>query len=101
MERKVKLPPNFDRANNISDKVRLAILKNMLELESARVLVTLPIADEQVTNYEYTMDAINKYVSPRINEVFKRYKFNERKQKEGVSFERFFTAAKQRLVNCN
>ncbi|CAH2091003.1 unnamed protein product [Euphydryas editha] len=121
----VKLPPSFDlRASNAasewrlwrasfedylistkqdvsSDRIKLALLRNMIGIDSARVLLTLPLTEDKASNYESVMAAIEKYVSPRVNEVFEIYKFNERKQKQGEAFDNFFTDCKQLLLNCN
>ncbi|CAH0730973.1 unnamed protein product, partial [Brenthis ino] len=125
MENKVKLLPNFDlrasgaaaewqvwrtcfegylvstRQDGASDKIRLALLRNMLGMESARVLLTLRIPTDKAGVYEAVINAIDKYVSPRVNQVFERFKFNDRKQKEGESFDHFLTDLKQLLLNCN
>lgn len=125
MEGSVKLPPNFDiRSPNAAsewkvwiqafedylvsigkddsqDKVKLSLLRNMMGIESARLLHTLPITETESQVYANVIRAINNYVSPRANQVFERYKFNERKQKEGESFHNFLTDLKQLLANCS
>ncbi|KAL4718928.1 hypothetical protein ACJJTC_009979 [Scirpophaga incertulas] len=75
----VKLPPNFDiRAPNVgtewrlwklsfedyligmgqeqaSDKVKLSLLRNMLGMESTRIILTLPTSVKDACNYEKVM----------------------------------------------
>ncbi|XP_063391559.1 uncharacterized protein LOC134677054 [Cydia fagiglandana] len=126
MEHSIKLPPNFDlRAanaatewrlwrlcfedylvgsgqDNAADKIKLALLRNMLGMEAARIVITsLQLSESEKDNYDSVMNAITKYVSPRVNEVFERFKFNNRKQLEGESFDNFFTECKQLILTCN
>lgn len=53
-----------------ADHVKVALMKNMMGLESATILATLPLSSEKTVKYESLKDAISKYVRPRANEVF-------------------------------
>lgn len=120
----VKLPPNFDLRSQAaatewrfwrvlfedylistgqdeaSDKIKLSLLRNMMGPESSKVIMTFKLSqDEQV--YDKVIQCIEAYVNPKYNEVFERYKFNERNQKEHESFENFYTALRQQISTCN
>lgn len=121
----VKLPPNFDiRAqaaatewkawkcmfedyligigqDGASDKIKLSLLRNMMGPESTKVIQSLKMSKEEGENYEKVLQEIEKYVNPKCNEVFERYKFNERKQEDGEKFENFYTSLRQLISSCN
>ncbi|KAK9711783.1 hypothetical protein QE152_g25266 [Popillia japonica] len=121
----VKLPPDFDlqRQNaatewkfwrtffedyltatgqhEAADRVKLSILINIMGTESARIMSTFKIPEEETNNYEYVMNLITKYVNPRVNESFERYNFLKRVQKEGETFEHFLTECKHLVKSCH
>ncbi|KAK9704562.1 hypothetical protein QE152_g27804 [Popillia japonica] len=128
----VKLPPDFDLQgqnaatewkfwrtsfedyltatgqHEAADRVKLSILRNIMGTESARIMSTFKIPEEQTNNYEYVMNFITKYVNPRVNESFERYNFlkriqkeGETIQKEGETFEHFLTECKHLVKSCN
>ncbi|XP_072403203.1 uncharacterized protein [Diabrotica undecimpunctata] len=114
----VKLPPDFDiqgqnaattwkfwkisfkdylvatGKDQSSDNIKLAILRNIIGAESARIMCTIAILDGTGEPYKYMMEQLKVYVNPRANEVFERYKFLSRNQKEGESFEHYLTEVK-------
>lgn len=121
----VKLPPNFDMRSSSAasewrfwrclfedylvstgqdqakDKVKLSLLRNMMGPESTKVILSLKLSEENLVNYAKVVEAIEKYVNPKYNEVFERYKFNERTQESGESFENFYTCLRQLISTCN
>ncbi|XP_030749430.1 uncharacterized protein LOC115877417 isoform X1 [Sitophilus oryzae] len=121
----VKLPPDFDlQGQNAAgewkfwktafedylvaigqDKaaglVKLSILRNIIGTESARIMSTFVIPEDQQDKYEYMLELITKYVNPRINECFERYNFLKRVQKEGETFEHFLTECRHLVKSCN
>lgn len=52
-------------------------------------------------NFNYTIDCIDKYINPRINECFERYNFHKPTQREGESFEHFLTECHHLVKTCN
>lgn len=125
MENSVKLPPNFDirsqsaatewrfwkclfddylvsiGQDEAADKVKLSLLRNMMGPESTKVIMSFKLSKEESQVYDKIIDAINAYVNPKYNEVFERYKFNERKQQNGEKFENFYTCLRQLISTCN
>lgn len=121
----VKLPPDFDlQAQNAAsewkfwktsfedyliatgqheaaDKIKLSMLRNIIGTESARIMSTFNVADEELDKYKCTIELIDKYVNPRVNECFERYNFLKRSQKEGESFEHFLTECRHLVKSCN
>lgn len=59
------------------------------------------VPDEELDKYKYTIELIDKYVNPRVNECFERYNFLKRSQKEGESFEHFLTECRHLIKSCN
>lgn len=74
-----------------ADKDRLSILRNLIGTDSVRIMYTLTIFKENVSDYNYILNLIDKYVTPKVNECFERYTFLKRTQKEDESFEHFLT----------
>lgn len=125
MENSVKLPPNFDiRApsaasewrfwkclfedylvsvgqDEAKDKIKLSLLRNMMGPESTKVIMSLKLSKEDCQVYDKVMKAIDSYVNPKYNEVFERFKFNERKQQCNESFENYYTSLRQLISTCN
>lgn len=87
--------------DNAHDKVKISLLRNMMGSASSRILTTISIPEADQNNYEKLKLAIEKYVSPRVNEVFERYIFNHRQQEEGETFEHYLTELRQLVKNCN
>lgn len=83
------------------DEVKLSILRNIIGTESARIMSTFEIPENEPNKYEYILQLIAQYVNPRINECFERYTFFKRVQKEGESFEHFLTDCKHLIKSCN
>jgi hypothetical protein len=61
----------------------------MTGADSVRILATIPMTEAENVSFNLTMAAIEKFVNPRLNEVFERYVFTDRVQQEGESFEHF------------
>ncbi|XP_050510413.1 uncharacterized protein LOC126887113 [Diabrotica virgifera virgifera] len=121
----VKLPPDFDLQgqnaatewkfwytafedyliaigqHESTDRVKLSLLRNIMGTESARIMTTFKIPDDQVDKYDYMIETISKYVNPRMNECFERYNFLKRTQKEGEVFEHFLTDCRHLVRTCN
>nr|CAH7764030.1 unnamed protein product [Callosobruchus chinensis] len=92
----VKLPPDFDLQsqnaaakwkfwrttfedymlvtgqNESPDEVKLSVLRNIIGTESAKVMSTSNIPAEGSEKYKLTLQAIENYVNPRVNESFER-----------------------------
>ncbi|XP_059046445.1 uncharacterized protein LOC131842029 [Achroia grisella] len=126
MERSwVKLPPNFDirtqsaatewrawksmfidylvavGSDKATDQIKLSLLRNMMGPESTKIILSFKLSKEDSENYNKVLQEIENYVKPKSNDVFERYKFNERKQLEGENFESFYTNLRLLIVNCN
>nr|CAH7755348.1 unnamed protein product [Callosobruchus chinensis] len=121
----VKLPPDFDLQsqnaaaewkfwrttfedymlvtgqNESPDEVKLSVLRNIIGTESARVMSTFNIPAEGSEKYKLSLQAIENYVNPRVNESFERYTFLKRVQKEGESLEHFLTECRHLIRTCN
>ncbi|KAF2889608.1 hypothetical protein ILUMI_16565 [Ignelater luminosus] len=87
--------------DEVQDKVKLSILRNLIGMSSAKIMTTLNIPSDQENNYTFIIKSIDEYVNPRINECFERYNFLKRVQSEGESFEHFLTKCKQLVKSCN
>lgn len=121
----VKLPPDFDLQSQQAaaewkfwrtafedylvatgqheahGSVKLSILRNIIGTESARIMSTFIIPENEANKYTYVMGLIEQYVNPRVNECYERYIFLKRTQKEGESFEHFLTECRHLVRTCN
>lgn len=121
----VKLPPDFDLQgqnaaaewkfwrtafedylaatgqHEAADSIKLSILRNMIGIESARIMSTFVVPEDEADKYKHMLSLIQQYVNPRINECFERYNFLKRVQKEGESFEHFLTECRHLVKTCN
>lgn len=121
----VKLPPDFDLQgpnaaaewkfwktafedylaatgqHAAADKIKLSILRNIIGTDSARIMATFTVPEDEENKYEFMVKLIDKYVNPRVNECFERYNFLKRVQKEEESFEHFLTACRHLVKTCN
>lgn len=64
-------------------------------------MATFYISDEHAAKFNYIIERIDEYVNPRGNEVFERYNFLKRMQKEGESMEHFITDCRHLIKSCN
>ncbi|XP_072380686.1 uncharacterized protein [Diabrotica undecimpunctata] len=84
-----------------TDNIKLAIVRNIIGAESARIMCTIAISDGTAEPYKYMMEQLEVYVNPRANKVFERYKFLSRNQTEGEPFEYYLTEVKHLVKSCN
>lgn len=125
MENSVKLPPNFDirapsaatkwrfwkclfeddlvgrNQDETTDKAKLSLLRNMMGPGSMKVIMSFKMSKDDFKVYGKAVEATDAYVNSKYNEVFERYKFNERRQLDGESFENYYTCLRQLISNCD
>ncbi|KAJ8885736.1 hypothetical protein PR048_011936 [Dryococelus australis] len=64
--------------DNAADKDKISLLQNIMGSASSRILATLTIPEEDRNDYIKVRELIERYVSPRVNEVFELYVFTQR-----------------------
>ncbi|XP_046409067.1 uncharacterized protein LOC124173947 [Ischnura elegans] len=82
------------------EKVKIALMLNILGTKALALFDTFSIADEERKSYSAVKKAFENYVAPKINETFERFVFNQRVQEEGENFEHFFAECRRLIKNC-
>jgi hypothetical protein len=81
--------------------VKVAILLHVLGEEAIEKYNTFNLSEEESKNYDKVIKVFNVYCVPKINETVERHIFFSRFQKEGESFDNFFTDLKKLSLTCN
>lgn len=84
-----------------TDNIKLSLLRNTMGPETTKVIQSFKLSQKDLENYNKVFTDIENYVNAKDNEVLERYKFNERKQEEGETFENCYTSLRQLIEKCN
>lgn len=82
------------------DETKIALLLSCMGEEAVEVFNTLKLSDEERKNYKRVMQEFEKYMNPKKNEVYERFKFFSRKQEEGENFDHFVKDLKKLASSC-
>lgn len=82
------------------DKIKIALLLNLLGEEGLEVFNTLKLTEVQKSNYDTVLAELEQYLTPKRNVVYERFLFYKRKQEEGESFDHFLTDLKKLSQSC-
>ena len=83
--------------NALSDARKRALLIHCLGTEGQRIFYTLPVDGD---TYSAAVGAITTFFMPKMNIVFKRYKFRQRAQRPGELTAQFVATLREIAVNC-
>jgi hypothetical protein len=86
-------------AEDKNEKKKICILLNALGPESLDIFNTFEVDDSKATLTE-VLQQFEKYCIPKTNQVYERFKFFERKQKENEPVDAFVTDLKNLAKNC-
>ncbi|XP_072161941.1 uncharacterized protein [Bemisia tabaci] len=95
---------NYSVGAEISKKdaiVQKAIFLNVIGTEAEELINSLDLADDKADTVAKLTSALDDYVKLKSNEVFSRYQFFTRVQKEGEGFETFLLALNKLSEHCN
>lgn len=81
--------------NQLEDKVKVAILLNVIGEEGLEIFNNFKLNEEQKNNFEVVINEFEKYLTPVISEVYERYVC------EGVSIDHYFQELKKLAKSCN
>lgn len=84
---------------NGDDVLKLALMRNMMGADAARIVELLPISADK--SFDKVIAAITAHYDPKINEVFERFKFRERKQEQNEPFDKFLQDSRSLIKSCN
>lgn len=72
-----------------SSEVRAAVVLNLVGQDAMDVFDSLGLTNEQKKDYDEVLKAFDDFCKPKKNELYERYVFNKRDQKEGESFDTY------------
>lgn len=82
------------------DLTKVSTLLNAIGEEAVDVFDTFGLTEEQRTQYNVVVKAFADFCTPKKNEVYERYVFYQRKQKEGEVFDLFLMDIKKLVRTC-
>lgn len=86
--------------NAKSDAVRINLFLNAVGQDALEVYESLQLTEAQRENYDMTVAAFEAFCNQRKNTVYERFKFYQRKQKDGEPFDSFHMDLKKLVKNC-
>jgi len=86
--------------NEKSDEVRIAMLLNIIGDEGVEIFNNFTLEEAERKKYEVVLKEFDKYLIPRRNEIYERYKFYKREQQEGESVLNFIEDVKKLAKTC-
>nr|XP_022921165.1 uncharacterized protein LOC111429474 [Onthophagus taurus] len=87
--------------NEKASEFKVALLLNLMGEEGLEVYNALDLTAEQKKSYDTVLEELQRFMSPKTNEVYERFVFYKRKQEEGESFDHFLTDLKKLVKTCN
>ncbi|XP_063227048.1 uncharacterized protein LOC134533454 [Bacillus rossius redtenbacheri] len=82
------------------DKVKIALLKNMLGSQGRALFETFDIPPEDKLVYSKVKEAYRVFVAPKTNPLYERFVFNQHVQLEGETFDHFLTDCRRLIKTC-
>lgn len=101
-----KFKRNFDiyleaaELTNKTDTVKVSVFLNIIGSDAMQMFDTFQLTDEQRKNYAAVTKAFADFCEPKKNEVYERYVFYQRKQKDGENFDTFLMDIKRLVKYC-
>lgn len=83
-----------------SDRVKAAILKNLIGEDALDLLKTMDMGDEERASYNAIVKKLEEYCVPKKNILYERFVFYKRKQSQGESFDEFLADIKKLAKPC-
>ena len=89
-----------DEAQELYETFQFAAAVEAVEAAEGRAAV-LAVAQEDPLNFEIVKEKFRLFCTPRVNEIYERYVFRIRMQREEEPFEQFITDLKTKANTCN
>lgn len=83
-----------------ADPIKINTFLNAIGAEAVEVYDTFELEDAQKESYKDVIDAFQKFCTPKTNEVYERFVFYQRKQKESEPFDAFLIDIKRLARTC-
>lgn len=99
-KRQLELFMTATELNAKTSEVKAAVVLNLIGQDAIDVFDTFDLTAEQKKSYDEVLKAFDTFCKPKTNELYERYIFNKRDQKEGESFDSFLMDIKRLARTC-
>jgi hypothetical protein len=82
-------------------RVQIATLLTLLGPAGQDIYRSFQLTEEERTNMTIVKQRFTNFFSPQVKEVFERFRFHSRLQKEDETFDEFVTALRDLVATCN
>lgn len=84
-----------------SKEVQAAIFLNLIGEYGRQLFNNFNMAAEDKKDMMKIIEEFDQFCAPKKNEIYERFKFNQRRQMDGESFDSFLTAIQKLIRTCN
>lgn len=88
------------RVDGQEDAIKISTFLNAIGPEAVELFDSFTLTNEQRGVYNTVVEAFERFCNPRRNVIFERYKFNQRNQHDGETFDEFFLELKKLARYC-
>ena len=82
------------------ESYKKALFLHCIGTDALRVYNTLTFTEEE-KNLSHILDKLETLLIGEVNETYERFKFNQRQQQDGETFDNYLTAIKSLAKTCN
>lgn len=82
------------------DEVKIAILLNTIGEEAVEIFNNFSLVDNDKKDYKKVIEEFEKYMNPKKNLIYERFRFYNRKQENGEPFDMFLQDVTKLSKNC-
>lgn len=90
-----------NKTEEMDGPTKVAMLLNFIGDEANELFETFKLTDVEKNNYDKVVAAYIEYCKPKSNVLFERFKFYQRIQLEGESFDHFYADVKKLTKSCS
>lgn len=83
-----------------ADEIKIAKFLNAIGKEAVELYDSLNLTEDQQRSYNAVIEAFDAFCKPKTNEVYERFTFYQRNQKEGEPFDSFLMDIKRLARTC-
>lgn len=83
-----------------NDEIKINTLLNTIGPEAVEIFDSLELTDDERKKFEDVLKAIEKFCMPKKNQIYERFLFYQRKQKDGETFDSFLIDIKRLVRTC-
>ncbi|XP_064638269.1 uncharacterized protein LOC135494286 [Lineus longissimus] len=87
-------------ADKFNDPCKITVLLTVAGQAATDLFNTFELSDGDKVKYDKVCESFEKYCSPKKNETYERYIFRSRLQKQGETFDSFYTDLRLKAKTC-